>query len=456
MSHSPDPFHSVRVAQNSLKAAALELQLAEYRAHKGQIDEYKLDMYLHLLDLDSKTRTNLHLIQQQPEINLRMRPLLLDFLMDVINKLSLSKSTFPLTVNLIDRYCLVRIVKKQHYQLLGLTALWISCKNLDLKFRIPSLADLCKYCCHCYDKKLFLEMENHVLKSLAWLVDAPTFDSFIDMYIHTLALSPFLAGSKNPHKVCNDVKVVAIYVCELIQFYPNIYFNYTSPKIALVSVVLACLILDAGHNFTVGRFFDFVTETSGVAVVSDADYTLAFALLIKVLKCPPPSLKTKYFSEDLRFLHLMKLVVGFTWKHLAPNSAFSQTGAAPVSSHCVVVDMVTPSSRDEALHTPTSVGGLTTPKFFPATPVSLSISPKNPEPNYNHEKRPSVSTLANKNAYGPVPGLLQVALSPYVHKTLPLPNLLPADGFFGTKRSYNSSGPLVKRTKSSKAIFYIH
>lgn len=431
MSGSPDILHHVRVSQASVKASNINLQLAEYNAHKLQVDEYKLDIYAHLLSLDTKTKPNLQLIQQQPEINLRMRPILLDFLMDVINKLNLSKSTFPLTVNIIDRYCSVRIVKKQHYQLLGLTALWISCKNLDSKFRIPLLNDLCKYCCHCYDKKLFLEMENHVLKSFGWLVDAPTFDSFIDVYIHSLAKSRFLAGSKSPHKTCNDIKVVAIYICELIQFYPNIYFNYTLPKIGMISVLLACLILDVCKSSLVKDVLEYISEDTLASVITLEEFDLAFSLLTKVLKSPPPSLKSKYFNEDLRFLHLMKLVVSFTWKHLAQKETVAKRPALKYSP------------KSEVTCTPMASGGLTTPKY-PITPVLQSISPKNPE-----YARPLI--LKSYSASQTEPFM----------KSLPLPSVLPdeLDDYFSRnlKRSHEAEDCQVKRSKSvtNNAVFFI-
>lgn len=464
MSNSPDVFHSVRVSHLSAKAASINVQLAEYSAHKILVDEYKDEMYAHLLALEARTRPNLYLIQQQPEINLRMRPLLLDFLMDVIHKLNLSKLTFPLTVNIVDRYCSVRIVKKQHYQLLGLTALWIACKNLDSKFRIPLLQDLCKYCCHCYDKKLFLEMENHVLKSLQWQADAPTFDAFIDMYIHTLALSAFLAGSRNPHKVCNDVKVVAIYICELVQFYPNIYFNYTSPKIALLSVMFACMIRDVGElEFVPQDFLLLVAAATDVLVVSLDEFDQAFALLIKVLKCPPPLLKAKYFNEGLRHLRLMKLLIAFTNSHLpapsapmsAPASATSSaTASAPSSatastsaSSSVSAPTSAPSSHTTSPinRTPLQSVGTTTPKY-PATPVLLTISPKFVDSgHYNLQKRPALVLLVSAGPFDTY------------HKALPLPNLLPGkESAFGTKRPLTCEPQPVKRSKSiSKAVFYI-
>lgn len=419
----PDLFHHVRVSQSQLKAAHINVQLAEYNSHKNLVDEYKQEMLDHQLDLDTKTRPNLALIQQQPEINLRMRPLLLDFLMDVINKLNLSKLTFPLTANIIDRYCLLRIVKKQHYQLLGLTALWIACKNLDSKFRIPLLSDLCKYCCHCYDKKLFLEMENHVLKLLNWLVNAPTFDCFIDSYIHTLAALPFLAGSRNPHKVCNDVKFLAIYICELVQFYPNLYFNYLNPKLALIAVMIALLILEVSPAFLVASFLTHLSSSVGSEILTATEFETAFGQHLKVLKCPPPLLKTKYFNTNLRFLPLMKKMIAFACKNLAP-----------VNLPLAATPMVSP--RDLVLVTPISLTGSTTPKY-PATPALNSMSPR--VLDYRYEKRP---TLTNRI-------LLDI-------RTLPLPVLLPAqpDGFMKRKQEFDQ--PAHKRLKSmTKAVFYI-
>lgn len=340
MNSSPDNFHHIRINNSSIKASNINLQLMEYKSHNQTVNDYKLDIIEHLLSMEHQTQPNLSLIQQQPEINLRMRPLLLDFLMDVINKLRLSKSTFPSTVNLIDRYCSIRIVKKQHYQLLGLTCLWISCKNLDSKFKIPSLNDLCKMCCNCYDKKLFLEMENHILKSLNWLIGVSTFDSFIDFYINS-SHSQFLLPIKNNNKLCNDIKILSIYICELIQFYPNIYFNYNSSQIALTSFITSLLILDV-KTFNLNSILTSVYNFTNEKILTIDSFQSCYNLLIKILKCPPPSLKLKYFNDDGKYINLMKILINFSNKAIA------------------TIDKII----------------LSTPKFIPTTPTSNNISPK--------------------------------------------------------------------------------
>lgn len=310
-------------ASNSLSAAAtasipanlLHPQLhgiiGEYVAHKHQIDEYKDEMIDHLLRMEGMGRPCLEQMEMQPEITLRMRPLLLDFLMDVINKLNLSKSTFPLTVNLIDRYASVRVVKKKHYQLLGLTALWVACKNLDAKTSIPRLDDLCRYCCRCYDRTMFLEMENHLLKSLDWLVDTPTVDTFVDVFIYTLSPYRFLAGSKMSHRECTTIKIVANYLCELAQFYPQIQFGFLVPQMALGTVVMSCMILHVCTQEDLSAVLSHMLQECGTHILSVLQLDSLFMQLGKVSKRPPPSLKTKYFSEDPNSLNLAAILSPF-------------------------------------------------------------------------------------------------------------------------------------------------
>lgn len=408
MINSPDQFHQLRMNQSTIKSIKKELIQMERKSHEQSIDEYKEEMIEHLLGMEPSTQPNLSLIQQQPEINLRMRPLLLDFLMDVINKLNLSKSTFPLTVNLIDRYCSIRIVKKQHYQLLGLTSLWISCKNLDSKFKIPSLNDLCKMCCNCYDKKLFLEMENHVLKSLNWLITCPTFDSFIEFFIN-YEYNGVLAGLLNSQ--IDDINRISIYICELIQFYPNIYFNYNSSQIALTSFITSLKILNIKHN--VSHLFSKFDKILNQEILNPNSFNQCFNLLIKILKCPPPSLKLKYFNDDGKYINLMKKLILFTNDHL--NSKLVCSTKNYTSS------------------------GTTTPKFYPTTPTSNNISPLS---STDHKILP----IHN--------------FTPYSNQILPSPKLSPPDDsdktyFTSRKRSFDDlhSNKRVKSNNPSDSIF---
>lgn len=350
------------------------------------IDEYQADILYHLSSIQSATAPSLSLIQQQPEINLKMRPLLLDFLMDVISKLSLSLSTFPLTVNLIDRYCSTRIVKKQHYQLLGLTSLWISCKNLDAKFKIPSLFDLCKMCCNCYDKKLFLEMENHVLKSLNWLISYPTFDQFIEIFINMLDSSKFVESSPANK---NNVKTMALYICELIQFYPNIYFNNNSSQIALGGLLISLLICNVPIKLdSVLKHLNSHMEQD--SLLDLASFNSFYKNLLKILKCPPPSLKLKYFSENGSTLKLMKIMI----RHVNDQNA-----------------NITPITPKFQIHEQSSQN--VSYANFPRTPVSNNISPRIELPLHS-----STQATTNSHSYN-------ISISSTTSELLPSPKASP-------------------------------
>lgn len=405
------------------------------------IDEYQVEILGHLSSLQGKMSPNLLLIQQQPEVNLKMRPLLLDFLMDVINKLNLSTSTFPLTVNLIDRYCSTRIVKKQHYQLLGLTSLWISCKNLDSKMKIPSLMDLCKMCCNCYDKKLFLEMENHLLKSLGWMVSSPTFDLFSEHYIEQLQLNGYI--DRDEHA---NYKTLAVYVCELIQFYPNIYFYYNSSQVALGGLLTSMLVckVPVKVDAILSYLHSFLDKLS---LLDYQGFLRFYESLMKILKCPPPSLKLKYFNEHGSSLKLMKIMINF------------------VNEQTAATTPITPKFQ---IHQQSNAP---TYQSFPRTPVSNNISPRiqlHTDGAGTLSIKPDSYTMSYDspgNKLLPSPKSSPEHLSYCIPETTPpnavLPRLnipgAPTDDVYQKKRT-NQDTPIEspnKKSRSRKSDFYI-
>lgn len=485
---SPDRFHQIRIYMAQLKAVNINLQQMEFKAHSGSVSEYQLDVLSHLLDQETKSLPNLRLIQQQPQINLNMRPLLLDFLLEVINKSKMSKATFPLAVNLIDRYCSTRIVKKHHFQLLGLTCLWVACKNLDSKFKVPNLEDLRRMCCKSYDKKLFLEMENHLLISLNWAINAPTYDTYIDLFLNLL-----LAGSKNAslnmssetsskfeafnRLLVSDVKILSLFVCELMQFYPNIYFSFTTIQIAICAVITSMLILEIPINInSYLKFFNDVVriskqeddcdrplyvvnniesvtvytengmcempsplaspknvtlptsairslmETRGFTVSSPTDspasnysidhkevlsfssFNQLYSNLVKILKSPPNSIRTKYFSEEGKYVRLMRAVIDFANMNRrlyasiksGTNVSFMNPANSQLGVGSKAVNGSKPRVRRISTMEPVTPN---TPKCngnhycSPPPPVSSNISPKDKEPgpflSIQHQQQPT-------------------------------------------------------------------
>ncbi|KAK6205487.1 uncharacterized protein RJT21DRAFT_4837 [Scheffersomyces amazonensis] len=421
---SPDAFHQLRLHNASLKASDIHLQTMEFMSHSTAVCEYQMDMLHHLLATETKTLPSLILIEQQPEIKLGMRPLLLDFLMEVITILNLSKSTFPLTVNLIDRYCSTRIVKKQHYQLLGLTSLWISCKNLDSKFKIPTLNDLRKICVDSYFKDLFIEMEKHILKSLEWNVNSPTFDSFIDLFLNII-----VHNNSNPNVAClikknhQKVKMLSTYVGELFQFYPNIYFDYTSSQIALISILVSILMLKLPINLIslLGYYNDIlkseeyklnITYESEAEefdeILSIASFESLFSKsffknLVKIIDHPPKSLEIKYFSESSRYQGLMKSIVVCAIDSLT-------TLLGPPMTPKVAIN-VNPIAQSNDSGSNVSFNNKKIPHTLPLTPISNSTSPKrfNSDEIFNDQDKNSNNKSNGTNTpMSPIKGEMMV------------------------------------------------
>lgn len=190
-------------------------------------------------------------------------------------------------------------------------------------------------------------MENHLLKSLNWMISFPTFDSFVDICCKEYAQDEMFNGLQFSLK---QVKYLAIYICELIQFYPNLYFNYSLSEISVTAFILSLMILNFKCVKPMSELaklnYKFKDAVEG-GLLLDRTFNTILQLLVKVLKCPPPSLKLKYFSQLNRQLNLMQLLIKFCNLNLTPVS----------------LNPITPKNSIHKLNQ------------LPPTPLSSNISP---------------------------------------------------------------------------------
>ena len=97
-------------------------------------------------------------VNSQPELSWEMRPILIDFLVEVHFARRLRPETLYLAINLLDRYLSKRVVLKKHYQLVGCAALWIAAKFEDSKDAVPSLEYLTFMSGEAYEESHFVQM----------------------------------------------------------------------------------------------------------------------------------------------------------------------------------------------------------------------------------------------------------------------------------------------------------
>ncbi|CAL5341295.1 unnamed protein product [Camellia sinensis] len=86
-----------------------------------------------ILTARSKTLMQQMLIMNwQPEINSKMRSILIDWLTEVHRMFELMPETLYLTINIVDRYLSMNVVPRRELQLVGISSMLIACKYEEI------------------------------------------------------------------------------------------------------------------------------------------------------------------------------------------------------------------------------------------------------------------------------------------------------------------------------------
>lgn len=117
----------------------------------------------------------------QPEINSKMRAILVDWLVEVHRKFELMPETFYLTVNLIDRFLSMKTVPRKELQLVGIGAMLIACKYEEIW--APEVNDFIMISDKAYVRNQVLAMEKSILGKLEWYLTVPTPYVFLVRYV---------------------------------------------------------------------------------------------------------------------------------------------------------------------------------------------------------------------------------------------------------------------------------
>lgn len=127
-------------------------------------------------------------MDDQDDINAKMRAILVDWLVEVHMKFRLVPETLHLCVNIIDRYCSKISVQRSKLQLIGVTALLVACKHEEIY--PPEVRDCVYITDRAYDRQEVLDMEQSILKVLNWKISVPTAYPFLDRFLNLTKASP--------------------------------------------------------------------------------------------------------------------------------------------------------------------------------------------------------------------------------------------------------------------------
>jgi cyclin B len=133
--------------------------------------DYVKDIYRYLRHLEQKYHVDPMYMKNQPEINERMRLILIDWLIQVHLKFSLFQETLYLTISIIDRYLEVVKVKKHDLQLVGVTAMLIASKYEEMY--APEVKDFVYITDNTYSAEQIRVMERDMMYKLEYVFGNP-------------------------------------------------------------------------------------------------------------------------------------------------------------------------------------------------------------------------------------------------------------------------------------------
>ncbi|OIV92541.1 hypothetical protein TanjilG_02304 [Lupinus angustifolius] len=142
--------------------------------------EYIEDMYKFYKLAENESHPHQYM-DSQPEINERMRAILVDWLIDVHTKFDLSPETLYLTINIVDRFLAVKTVPRRELQLVGVSAMLMASKYEEIW--PPEVNDFVCLTDRAYTHEQILVMEKIILGKLEWTLTVPTPFVFLTRFI---------------------------------------------------------------------------------------------------------------------------------------------------------------------------------------------------------------------------------------------------------------------------------
>ncbi|KAF9597804.1 hypothetical protein IFM89_021889 [Coptis chinensis] len=155
-----------------IDAADVENQLAAV--------EYVEDLYKFYRLAENTSRIHEYM-DLQPDINVKMRAILVDWLIEVHNKFELTPETLYLTIYIVDRYLSLKTTTRKELQLLGMSAMLIASKYEEIW--APEVNDFVCISDRAYTHGQVLAMEKMILGKLEWRLTVPTPYVFLVRFI---------------------------------------------------------------------------------------------------------------------------------------------------------------------------------------------------------------------------------------------------------------------------------
>ncbi|CAH2036711.1 unnamed protein product [Thlaspi arvense] len=134
--------------------------------------EYIDDIYNFYKESEEHSCVPPNYMDNQQDLNERMRGILIDWLIEVHYKFELMEETLYLTINVIDRFLAAHQIVRKKLQLVGVTALLLACKYEEVS--VPVVDDLILISDKAYTRREVLDMEKLMANTLQFNFSLPT------------------------------------------------------------------------------------------------------------------------------------------------------------------------------------------------------------------------------------------------------------------------------------------
>lgn len=220
--------------------------------------EYVKDIYRHMRKAERRLQTGDYM-SKQSEINVKMRSILIDWLIQVQSRFNLLQETLYLTVYIIDRFLDKHDVIRSELQLVGVTAMLLASKYEEMF--APEIGDFVYITDNAYSKIKIRSMEQKILRAIEYDFSNPVCLNFlrrnskagaVDAQKHTLAkylmeltLIDYNLARKLPSEIAAAALYLSISLIDESEWTPTLqhYSGYLEEQILPTVSEMAALVL---------------------------------------------------------------------------------------------------------------------------------------------------------------------------------------------------------------------
>lgn len=141
------------------------------------VAEYVGEIFEYLKKLEVSTRPNANYMEDQEDLEWKMRGILVDWLIEVHTRFHLLPETLFLAVNIIDRFLSCKVVQLDRLQLVGVTAMFIASKYEEVLS--PHVANFRHVADDGFTEAEILSAERYVLGALNYDLSYPNPMNFL-------------------------------------------------------------------------------------------------------------------------------------------------------------------------------------------------------------------------------------------------------------------------------------